>query len=158
MEIRKLEINQLTRETFEQLVAIEEKCGLEPYSREILLDCIENLHTYASMDGTTVAGFITLMASSPRLGGGLYIVNLNVAKPYRRQGLARKLITTVCGLYRDSHRGSFVILDVAKDNSAAWHLYKKLGFDVTDIPSRNGDTDVVMVAKLDKLCGNADNT
>lgn len=158
MEIRKLEINQLTRETFEQLVAIEENCGLEPYSREMLLDCIENLHTYASMDGTTVAGFITLMASSPRLGGGLYIVNLNVAKPYRRQGLARKLITTVCGLYRDSHRGSFVILDVAKDNSAAWHLYKKLGFDVTDIPSRNGDTDVVMVAKLDKLCGNADNT
>ena len=158
MEIRKLEINQLTRETFEQLVAIEENCGLEPYSREMLLDCIENLHTYASMDGTTVAGFITLMASSPRLGGGLYIVNLNVAKPYRRQGLARKLITTVCGLYRDSHRGSFVILDVAKDNSAAWHLYKKLGFNVTDIPSRNGDTDVVMVTKLDKLCGNADNT
>lgn len=157
MEIRKLEINQLTRETFEQLVAIEENCGLEPYSREMLLDCIENLHTFACMDGATVAGFITLMASSPRLGGGLYIVNLNVAKPYRRQGLARKLITTVCGLYRDSHRGSFVILDVAKDNSAAWHLYKKLGFDVTDIPSRNGDTDVVMVAKLDKLCGNADN-
>ena len=157
MEIRKLEINQLTRETFEQLVAIEENCGLAPYSREMLLDCIENLHTYASMDGTTVAGFITLMASSPRLGGGLYIVNLNVAKPYRRQGLARKLITTVCGLYRDSHRGSFVILDVAKSNTAAWHLYKKLGFDVTDIPSRNGDTDVVMVAKLDKLCGNADN-
>ena len=157
MEIRKLEINQLTRETFEQLVAIEENCGLEPYSREMLLDCIENLHTFACMDGATVAGFITLMASSPRLGGGLYIVNLNVAKPYRRQGLAQMLITTGCGFYPESHRSSFVILDVAKDNSAAWHRYKKLGFDVTDIPSRNGDTDVVMVAKLDKLCGNADN-
>jgi ribosomal protein S18 acetylase RimI-like enzyme len=154
MNICKLDIRALTSDQFEQIVAIEENCGLEPYSREMLLDCIENLHTYASMDGTTVAGFITLMASSPRLGGGLYIVNLNVAKPYRRQGLARKLITTVCGLYRDSHRGSFVILDVAKDNSAAWHLYKKLGFDVTDIPSRNGDTDVVMMAKLDWLCRN----
>ena len=157
MNICKLDIRTLTAEQFEQIVAIEENCGLEPYSCEMLRECIEHLDTYACMDGNTIAGFITIQASSRRLGGGLYIVNLNIGKLYRRQGLARKLITTCCGFYRESHRGSFVILAVAMDNSAAWHLYKKLGFDVTDIPSRNGDTDVVMVAKLDKLCGNADN-
>ena len=152
MDIRKLNLRTLSRDQFEQIVAIEENCGLEPYSREMLQVCIESLDTYACLDGDTIAGFITIQASPRRLGGGLYIVNLNVAKPYRRQGLARKLITTGCGFYRESHRGSFVILDVAKDNTAAWHLYKKLGFDLTDIPSRNGDTDVVMVAKLDLLC------
>ena len=151
MDIRKLDISTLTPRQFEQIVAIEENCGLEPYSREMLLECIEFLDTYACLDGATIAGFITIQASSRHLGGGLYIVNLNVAKPYRRQGLAQKLITAGCGRYRESHRGSFVILDVAKDNTAARHLYKKLGFDLTDIPSRNGDTDVVMVAKLDEL-------
>ena len=152
MNICKLDISTLTAEQFEQIVAIEENCGLEPYSRDMLMECIADLHTYACLDGDTVAGFITLMPSSRRLGGGLYIVNLNVAKHYRCKGLAQQLITTACGAYRESHRGSFVILDVAKDNSAAWNLYEKLGFKLTDIPSRNGDTDVVMMAKLDKLC------
>ena len=153
MNICKLDIRTLTRSQFEQIVFIEENCGLEPYSREMLLECIEHLDTYACLDGDTVAGFITIQASPRRLGGGLYIVNLNVAKNYRRQGIGQKLITTACGVYRESHKGSFVILDVAKDNSAAWHLYKKLGFGLTDIPSRNGDTDVVMMMKLDRLCG-----
>ena len=152
MEIRKLDIQTLTPEQFEQIVSIEENCGLEPYSREMLRQCIEHLDTYACLDGDTVAGFITIQASSRRLGGGLYIVNLNVAKSCRRKGLAQKLIRTACGFYRHSHRGSLVVLDVAKNNSAAWHLYKKLGFDLTDIPSRNGATDVVMVARLDGLC------
>ena len=151
MEILKLNMQHLPKDQFEQIVAIEENCGLEPYSREMLRQCIEYLDTYACLDGDTIAGFITLQSTSSRLGGGLYIVNLNVAKPYRRRGLAQQLITTACGFYRESHKGSFVILDVAKDNTSAWHLYKKLGFDVTDIPSRNGDTDVVMVGKLDEL-------
>ena len=152
MKISRLTLEQLTHSQFEQIVSIEENCGLAPYSQEMLRYCIQQLHTYACLDGDTVAGFITIQASPRRMGGGLYLVNLNVAKPYRRQGLAQKLITTACGFYRESHRGSFVILDVARDNTAAWHLYKKLGFDLTDIPSRNGDTDVVMVAKLDRLC------
>ena len=152
MEIRKLHLNQLTQAQFEQIVAIEETCGLEPYNREMLLECIENLDTYACMDGETVAGFITNHPASRKLGSGVYIVNLNVAKPYRRQGLAQKLMVTACGTYADSHKGGFVTLDVAKTNIPARRLYEKLGFRLTDIPSQNGDTDVVMAAKLDQLC------
>lgn len=153
MDIGKLNIRQMTQEQFEQIVAIEENCGLEPYSREMLLDCIENLDTCACMDADTVAGFITILPYYRKMGGGLYIVNLNVAKPYRRQGLAQRLMVTACSRYADSHRGSLVTLDVAKDNTAAGNLYQKLGFSITDTPSRNGDTDVVMVVKLDKLIG-----
>ena len=152
MDIRKLNMRHLSEEQFEQIVSIEQNCGLEPYSREMLLECIESLDTYACLDGDTVTGFITIQASSRRLGGGLYIVNLNVAKAYRRQGLAQKLIRSACGAYEKSHRGSFVILDVAKTNTAARRLYEKLGFRLTDIPSGNGDTDVVMMARLERLC------
>ena len=154
MMICKLNIRKLTKDQFEQIVAIEENCGLEPYSREMLLDCIENLDTFACLDGEKVAGFITIQPSSRKSGGGLYIVNLNVAKPYRRQGIAQELIRTACCSYAKSHRGSFVILDVAKTNTPARKLYEKLGFRLTDIPSANGDTDVVMVAKLEQLCRN----
>ena len=154
MKICKLDMERLTPEQFEQIVSIEENCGLEPYSREMLLDCIENLDTYACLDGDRIAGFITILPYSRRLGGGLYIVNLNVAKPYRRQGLGQQLIVTACSAYERSHKGRLVTLDVAKSNTAARKLYEKLGFTLTDIPSRNGDTDVVMVAKLDQLCKN----
>lgn len=153
MNIRKLDIRTLTPSQFEQIVAIEQNCGLEPYSREMLLDCIVNLHTFAWLDSDTVAGFITILPYSQKMGGGLYIVNLNVAKAYRRQGIAQKLMVIACGTYEESHKGRFVTLDVAKNNAAARTLYEKLGFGCTDIPSRNGDTDVVMVAKLDTLLG-----
>lgn len=152
MDIRKLYCDTLTQSQFDQIVAIEQNCGLEPYTPDMLLDCIETLDTYACMDGDTIAGFITILPASRRMGGGLYIVNLNVAQNYRRQGVAQRLIVTACAHYAQSHRGPFVTLDVAKNNTAALSLYKKLGFAVTDIPSQNGDTDVMMVALLDQLC------
>ena len=152
MDIRKLNTYQLTKDQFNQMLSIEQNCGLEPYTPEMLLDCIENLDTYACMDGNAVAGFITIHPASRKLSDGLYIANLNVAKAYRRQGIAQRLMVAACSCYADSHKGQFVTLDVSKDNTAARKLYEKLGFSITDIPSRNGDTDVVMVAELGQLC------
>lgn len=151
MMIYKLNRHTMTAAQFSQLVTMEENCGLEPYSPDMLLDCIENLDTYVCMKGETVAGFITVHPFSRKLGGGLYIVNLNVAGNYRRQGIGRALMVSACARYRDSHAGSMVSLDVTKTNTAALKLYQKLGFVVTDIPSSNGDTDVVMVAALERL-------
>ena len=153
MDIQKLNIHTLTAHQFEQMVEIEQNCGLEPYTRDMLLDCIENLDTYVCMDESTVAGFITILPYRRKLGGGLYIVNLNVANDYRRRGLAQKLILTACGAYLRSLRSCYVALDVAKTNTPAIRLYDKLGFALTDIPSQNGSSDVVMITKLDKLCG-----
>jgi len=151
MTIDRLNIHHMTQSQFEQIAAIEKNCGLEPYSREMLLDCIENLDTYVCMDDDTVAGFITILSSPPGMGGGLYIVNLNVAISYRRRGIGQKLMLTACSTYAKSHKGRFVTLDVAKDNLSARRLYEKLGFALTDIPSRNGNTDVVMITNLDTL-------
>ena len=58
---------------------------------------------------------------------------------------------TACARYKDIHAGSYVTLDVEKTNTAAIHLYQKLGFMITDIPSGNGDTDMVMAASFDHL-------
>ena len=108
------------------------------------MDCIENLDTYACFDGDSVAGFITIQPDSWYLGGCIYIVNLNVAVNFRRQGLGQALIRFACGQFPADRP---VALDVMKTNLPAQSLYRKLGFSVTNLPSRNGDTDVVMIRK-----------
>ena len=105
------------------------------------------------MDGNTIAGFITVQPYIGYFGGGLYIVNLNVGIPYRRQGLGSSLMLTALAHYGYSHQGRTVSLDVVKTNAAALNLYKKLGFHITDFPSENGPSDYVMIVELDKLLG-----
>jgi len=151
MRVCRLRMKTLTEEQFRQIVMIEENCGLEPYTPEMLQECIEELDTYGYLENGRVLGFITVHPSSRYLGGGVYIVNLNVEKNHRRQGIGEKLILEACGSYANSHRGSLVTLDVAKDNTAAMSLYKKLGFFATDLPSGNGDTDLVMAIPIERM-------
>ncbi len=151
MNIEKLTSLNLTQEQFQQIVEIEKNCGLEPYTPQMLMECIEEMDTYACLDGDKVAGFITIHASTRYLGGGVYIVNLNVAKPYRRKGIGEMLMKTACAYYKSTHAGRLITLDVTKTNTAAMKLYKKLGFQITDLPSGNGETDVVMVMPVDEM-------
>lgn len=153
MKIIKLDPQCITTALFDQLVDMEKNCGLEPYTPEMLCQCITQMDTYGCMDGDRVAGFVTVHPSNKYLGGGVYIVNLNVAKTYQRQGIGTRLMRTACAQYGDSHSGQLVTLDVAKDNDAALRLYLQLGFQITDLPSGNGNSDYVMIAKLDEILG-----
>ena len=152
MEFIKLNSDTITDKQFSRLVYMEETCGLEPYTPQMLRECISELDTYAFVDGETICGFITLNAYTQRLAGGIYIVNLNIAQDYRRQGWGQKLIYTALSQYKCSGN-PYVTLDVAKTNTAAINLYNKVGFGITDFPSRNGDTDYVMVTRLNSLIG-----
>lgn len=151
MDFVKLDIATISCEQFRQMVTMEKNCGLEPYSPQMLRECITDMDTFALVDEGRIAGFITLHPSMRYLGGGLYIVNLNVAQDFRRQGVAKNLILSACSCFAETHTKQQVMLDVSKDNSAARNLYQKLGFTVTDEPSGNGDTDVVMAVPLEKL-------
>lgn len=144
MEIRRIFPVSVSQDQFLQIVRIEEACGLEPYTPEMLLDCIDNLDTYACFDGENVAGFITIHPYSRYFGGSIYIVNLNVAREYRRRGIGQALIRFACVQYPADR---MVSLDVCKSNAPALGLYRKLGFAVSDLPSRNGDMDIVMKRK-----------
>lgn len=153
MQWIKLDESTTTADYFNQLPELEATCGLEPFSEEMLRECISCLDTYAWLDGSRIAGFITIQAATQKSGGGIYIVNLNVGAAYRRQGLGSSLMLTALAHYASTHQGKPVILDVLKTNLAAQSLYKKLGFTLTDIPSENGPTDYVMMANIDKLLG-----
>lgn len=153
MDFVKLEISALTKVQLQQMEEMEKSCGLEPFSRRMLLESVAEMDTYAMLDGETIAGFITLHPSTRYFGGGLYIVNLNVSQEYRRQGVATRLLLAACSSYAQTHKDVQVTLDVRKDNAAALALYSKLGFVVTDEPSGNGETDAVMAVTMRKLLG-----
>ena len=152
MEIVLLTPSNTTDAIFAQIVSIEENCGLFTYPPEVLWECIAVGDTYACMDGDTVAGFITLdKDATDYFDRSLHIVNINVAAAYRRQGLASRMLRTCCGYYAHSHANLMVTLDVERANTSARRLYEKLGFATTDIPSENGDNDLVMIIPLVKL-------
>ncbi len=152
MEIVLLTPANTTEAIFAQIIAIEENCGLFTYPPEVLWECIRIGDTYACMDDETVAGFITLdKDATDYFDRSLHIVNINVAAAYRRQGLASRMLRTCCGIYATSHAGLMVTLDVEKTNTAARHLYEKLGFTVSDLPSENGENDLVMTIPLEQL-------
>ena len=153
MDVIKLTLDTLTEAVFEQIVAIEASCGLSCcYPPEVLRECIRIGDTYACMDGETVAGFITIdTESTDYFDLSLHIVNVNVAAAYRRQGVAQQMIRSVCGHYAASHAGLMVTLDVEKTNTPARSLYEKLGFTMCDMPSENGDDDLVMTVPLEQL-------
>ena len=152
MEIVLLTPANTTDAIFAQIVAIEENCGLFTYPPEVLWECIRIGDTYACMDGETVAGFITIdKDATDYFDRSLHIVNINVAATYRRQGLASKLLRACCGFYAQSHAELMVTLDVEKSNTPARKLYEKLGFTVSDMPSENGEDDLVMTIPLEQL-------
>lgn len=143
---RKITPETISPAQFDQIVEIESHCGMEPYTPDMLADCIQTLDTFACFDGDTIVGFLTANPHSRYFGGSLYIVNLNVAPAYRGRGIATRLIYQLT----EEYRHIFVTLDVMKTNPAM-KLYQRLGFHFSDLPSRNGDTDVVMYALLSQL-------
>jgi ribosomal protein S18 acetylase RimI-like enzyme len=58
------------------------------------------------------------------LNGEADIIDLAVAKPYRRQGIARQLVTRFC----DGHGQEMTHLEVAESNHPARRLYESLSF------------------------------
>ncbi len=141
--IQKITMASITEAQFQQIVAMERKSGLEPYTPEMLMDCIDNLQTFACLDGESVLGFITVNPASKKFSGGsLYVVNINVRPQSRRQGIGAQLLDKAIAAFPACKQ---ITLDVDRKNTAAIALYRKMGFRDTDTPSENGDTDVVMI-------------
>ncbi len=147
MEIRKVTLDNLTLPQFAQLCDLEENCGLEPYSPQMIMECIVSMDTFACMQGGRILGFITGIPDGTYLGRSVYIVNINVGAPYRRRGIGKRLLLHLCRFYLSDYAHLPVTLDVARNNPAR-NLYECFGFQKTEIPSRNGPTDIVMKTTL----------
>lgn len=151
MDWIRLDTNSVTQAHLAQMMQMEQQCGLEPYTQEMIDTCVSQMYTFALTEKEEIRGFITLQTTQRYSGGGIYIVNLNVANDYRRQGIGRALVLGGCSYFLKNFHQSYVFLDVARDNLPAMKLYESLGFSDTGEKSWNGPTDIVMAAPLDSL-------
>ncbi|MBQ8292792.1 MAG: GNAT family N-acetyltransferase [Bacilli bacterium] len=140
----------LEEKHFYEMWEMEQNCGLEPYSVEMLLYCLRWYENYGCFENDKLIGFITVDANSIRYpNADYYIVNLNVHQDYRRKLVATSLIYKFCEEHCHNLE-NVIILDVFKENKAV-KLYSKLGFDVINIDSKNGPNDIVMATTIKNI-------
>ncbi len=150
LHFEKVDECNMTAEGFAQIVEIERNSETEPYSSEMLAQCIKDMDNFVCSDHGRIVGFITIRSSFRYFYNSLYIVNIQVLHSYRGRGIAKRLMYQAYQYYKQGHSGKLVFLDVAKTNKAL-DLYTKIGFQVMDLPSKNGSTDVVMAMPLSLL-------
>jgi len=98
-----------------------------------LLATGEYIGWLAECDGKIVAGAGALMREQgpapgfPRVGKWVHIVNVYTERPYRRQGIARELMTTILD-WCQANAIMHVTLGASADGRA---LYESLGFRQT---------------------------
>ena len=120
-------IREAHNQDIDQLVAIEELCYDQPWSREAFEEEIEREDVGIGMvaeDEGLVVGFLTGMAVVDEF----HMHNLAVHPDYRGRGVARGLIKAAESLCRQREFRR-ILLEVREDNQAARNLYLGLGFE-----------------------------
>ncbi|MBX3238246.1 MAG: ribosomal protein S18-alanine N-acetyltransferase [Nitrospiraceae bacterium] len=128
-------IEPATSALLDEVLAIEQACFSAPWTRKMLA---------AELSGNPFAQFLVAKCCDPQSGSlvvaGYFcfwivfeevrLMNLAVLAPFRRQGLATKLICTALqtGLERGATRA---MLEVRVSNHEAQALYHRLGFRQT---------------------------
>lgn len=133
-------IEPATPDVLDEVLAIEQACFSSPWTRKMLA---------AELSGNQFANFLIAKCPDP-LSGSFAVVgyfcfwvvfeevrlmNLAVLGPFRRQGVATKLVCTALqtGLERGASRA---MLEVRESNLEAQTLYRRLGFRQTAKRSR----------------------
>jgi len=151
MNIEKVSVDSISRADFRRLVDLEKNCGLpDPYPPELIYALLCDMDHFVCREEGTIAGFVTVNPRSTYLNGSIYIVNINVARECRGRGIAKRLLLSACRFYAPRFPNRLVSLDVTKTNPAR-RLYEQIGFRQIPIPSRNGETDIVMAAPISLL-------
>ena len=109
----------------EEIASLERTCFSDPWSSAGLSAELENpaARFFVALDHQKVVGY----AGMHCVAGEGYLANVAVLPAYRRQGVARALVSTLTYLAEQEHF-AFVTLEVRKSNQAAIALYRGLGF------------------------------
>ncbi|MCC2642126.1 MAG: rimI [Nitrospira sp.] len=157
-------IEPANADVLDEVWSIEQACFSEPWTRKMLA---------AELSGNQFAHFLVAKCPDPPSGDfviagyfcfwvvfeELRLMNLAVLAPFRRQGIARRLVCTALqtGLERGANRA---MLEVRVSNQEAQALYHRLGFRQTAMRTgyyANPAEDAVLMEMapltLTPLCG-----
>lgn len=122
----KIEITEMRQSHLDQMAELEKICFSLPWSRDMLADELSNKHAkyyVAVTEDGRIAGYIGMHVV---LDEG-YITNVATAPEFRRQGIAKALITKVLEYCR-SKGMIYITLEVRESNAGAIALYESFGF------------------------------
>ncbi len=112
----------------EQVMALESRCQLQPWSAELFLRELANPLSRIDLlwRGDRLAGYLCTWT----VGDELHIHNVVTDPQMRRRGVARSLLESA--LARGRQEGiARVFLEVRLSNEAAIALYRAFGFETT---------------------------
>lgn len=157
-------IRPVDRADLEAIAELERSCFKEPWpvgafaefmKAEGFLVAIDPADEPAREPGRPIdgqlAGYIVTTPADTRSSQCLHIRNLAVATPYRRKGIASRLLRGSLSRY-PSGRYESVKLEVRPSNEAAIALYNEWGFRVTRRVPRyyeDGEAALVMSRPID---------
>lgn len=145
------QLRRMTREDLEQVLALEQRCHAQPWSRATFEQ--ELVNEIARIDLLLIDDVVAGYISSWQVAGELEIQNVVTAPEWRRQGLAGWMLRQV--LFRAAAGGARrALLEVRAGNRAAIALYERFGFRTNAQRSNyynDGETAVLM--SLDDLSG-----
>ena len=112
----------------DQMAEIEIECFSVPWSREALLDELDNPYAHYVVC-TDPAGKVVGYIGSRVVLDSADITNVAVRPQHRRRGIGLKLVTIMLGLMK--HMGvASVLLEVRESNLPAQNCYAAAGFQV----------------------------
>ena len=120
-----IRFEQMTNAHVSQVAALEKLCFSAPWSEKSVASELSNPLSLwlVAVENDAVVGYI----GSQSVEGESDVMNVAVLPQYRRQGIARELITRLVSALKE--KGNHCLtLEVRDSNTAAIALYEKLGF------------------------------
>ena len=127
MQPMRCKLVPMNYDNVDQIAEIEKACFSKPWSRQMLLDVLENLSASfiaAEAENGVILGYAGLNVV---LDEG-YINNIAVLEEYRQQGVASALLEIFIR-FSEANELAFLTLEVRASNAPAIALYTKYGFE-----------------------------
>lgn len=134
------------KQNISDILKIENACFSTPWSKQSIEESLSNpnSHFYIAFVDGNAAGYMGLQIFS----GEGYVTNVAILPEYRRQGIAKALITEA--LKNDME---FITLEVRQSNAPAINLYRQCGFEKVGVRPdfyRNPQEDALLMTKYIK--------
>ncbi len=120
-----MQIRAWRKEDVEQIAQMEQRCFSDPWSKEMLADCLRYPYyrCFLAEEGGQVCGYCVLIA----LFEDGEVANIAVDTPFRGRGIARRLMEQMHGCAKQLG-ATRCLLEVRKSNVAAISLYESYGY------------------------------
>lgn len=143
-QVRPLSVTDLP-----EVLAIERGAYEFPWSEGVFRDCMRV--GYRCLAATDLVGDLIGYGLLSVAVGEAHILNVCVAPPYRRQGVATMLLEHMTEIARREHVFK-ILLEVRPSNIAALSLYRRLGFERAGrrkryYPATGGREDALLLAR-----------